>query len=278
MKKILKRYWWIIVLVLAAPIMLNYIILIPAVGQIVGDSTDWLSFWGGYLSAIISAIIAFVILIVQREDNRLENVENREENKKENIKNREIQIKVLEYQQQKEWLNNFSKAVLENLVWYNPTCLNKIQQMMRLKYDYLHVQQEIMDLTNHIEKENNVISILIDNEKSSDNLKQYQNTLYLIRSKYLTFVKDFELLSTIYYEIIPKSQLGNRIINFYTVASDSLKQCLNSVGEDVYNSVPWIIIQLLGFSAQLYPQIRDASFNCIYAEQVRINSIINDIV
>ena len=45
---------------LLIPIMLNFILLIPAFTNIVGTKTDWLEFWGTYLSAIASFAMVFI--------------------------------------------------------------------------------------------------------------------------------------------------------------------------------------------------------------------------
>lgn len=90
-----KRYWWIAILVLVLPVVMNRILQIPAFTHIVGDSESWLSFWGGYLGAIISAGVAFVILAIQYG-----------QNKEENLRNRQLQINVIKHQQEQAWLHN----------------------------------------------------------------------------------------------------------------------------------------------------------------------------
>ena len=60
-KKILKKYWVIsLMIALLTPIILNFILLIPAFTNIVGTETDWLEFWGTYLSAIASFAMVFI--------------------------------------------------------------------------------------------------------------------------------------------------------------------------------------------------------------------------
>lgn len=84
----------------------------PAFFPIVGENTDWLSFWGGYLGAIISAGVAFVILGVQYQQNNTEN-----------IKNRQLQISVLKYQQNVQWLNELKAKCVD---YYNAFDQNDI--------------------------------------------------------------------------------------------------------------------------------------------------------
>ena len=62
MKDWLKKYWWAILIILILPVAINFALLVPAFSPIVGEDTDWLAFWGGYLGAIISAGVAFIIL------------------------------------------------------------------------------------------------------------------------------------------------------------------------------------------------------------------------
>ena len=45
---------------LLIPIILNFTLLIPAFTNIVGTETDWLEFWGTYLSAIASFAMVFI--------------------------------------------------------------------------------------------------------------------------------------------------------------------------------------------------------------------------
>ena len=78
MKDWIKKYWWVFPFILLLPFVINFILLIPAFSPIVGENTDWLSFWGGYLGAIISAGVAFAILHIQRKDNEEDNKNNRE--------------------------------------------------------------------------------------------------------------------------------------------------------------------------------------------------------
>lgn len=97
-----KKYWWLLILIVVAPIIINYALLIPAFGPIVGDNVHWLSFWGSYLAALIPALGAFIILFIQREDNH-----------KENERNRQLQVDVLKYQQEMQWLNEKKDILID---------------------------------------------------------------------------------------------------------------------------------------------------------------------
>ena len=108
MNGILKKYWWVLIVAIASPIILNFILLCPAITPIVGSNIEWLSFWGGYLGAIISCSISFVVLAIQHKQNH-----------DENEANRQLQIEILNYQQEIQWLNALRKACADFLMVMN---------------------------------------------------------------------------------------------------------------------------------------------------------------
>lgn len=125
-KTILKKYWWIIAISLFAPIAINYILLIPAFCPVVGTNIDWLSFFGSYIAAIIPALGAFIILFVQREDNH-----------KENESNRQLQINVLKYQQEMQWLNENRSIVLDFVLSLNRNDLKELSEKLAIGQDVM---------------------------------------------------------------------------------------------------------------------------------------------
>lgn len=52
-KSFLKKYWWAFLVLIIAPILINYLILKPAFFNFVGKDTDWLGFWGAYILSLI---------------------------------------------------------------------------------------------------------------------------------------------------------------------------------------------------------------------------------
>ena len=141
MKISMKKYWWIALVILLMPIALNFILLTPSFTAIVGDEIAWLSFWGGYLGAIISTAAAFIILYIQRKDNESENEknrvdnevqnkQNRVENEKLNSANRQLQLNIMKYHQQYHWLDEFRNASLKYSQALNNNNLVLISNMM----------------------------------------------------------------------------------------------------------------------------------------------------
>ena len=141
MKIPIKKYWWIALVILLLPITINFVLLIPSFTAVVGDEIAWLSFWGGYLGAIISTAAAFIILYIQRKDNESENEknrvdnevqnkQNREENEKLNRANRQLQLNIMKYHQQCHWLDEFRNASLKYSQALNNNNLVLISNMM----------------------------------------------------------------------------------------------------------------------------------------------------
>lgn len=137
----MKKYWWIALVILLLPITINFVLLIPSFTAVVGDEIAWLSFWGGYLGAIISTAAAFIILYIQRKDNESENEknrvdnevqnkQNREENEKLNRANRQLQLNIMKYHQQYHWLDEFRNASLKYSQALNNNNLVLISNMM----------------------------------------------------------------------------------------------------------------------------------------------------
>ena len=85
-KAFLKEYWWAILIRLGAPVLLNFIIFIPAFSPIVGGSPDWLSFYGSYIGLVIASLITLYVLYKQLQHNHEDNEKTRRDNQAVNEK------------------------------------------------------------------------------------------------------------------------------------------------------------------------------------------------
>ena len=146
----MKKYWWAILIILTLPVVINFLLLAPAFSPIVGEDTDWLAFWGGYLGSIISAGVAFIILYIQRKDNKTQNEKNRVDNETQNQANRQLQLNIMRYHQQTHWINNFRNVSLEysnafnsndfimisNIMWDSPV---EAFNMMKVLFDRIDI-------------------------------------------------------------------------------------------------------------------------------------------
>lgn len=114
-KEFLKAYWWAILIVIIAPVLINYLILKPAFFNFVGKDTDWLGFWGAYIGTVLSSVIAFYVLHKQLEQNQ-----------NENKSNRDLQIGILKYQQKSQWLTELKVKLAEYYEAYSFNDVNAI--------------------------------------------------------------------------------------------------------------------------------------------------------
>ena len=96
MKKNIKKYWWAILLMILAPILVNAILSISTPFKVYEN--QWLGFWGAYLGALFP----FIILYITIEDSR-----------KENERNRKTQAAIIEYQVSKDNLISLKKNLAQ---------------------------------------------------------------------------------------------------------------------------------------------------------------------
>ena len=120
LKGYLKEYWWVIAIIVATPPLLNFVLSIPAFCRIVGVDTDWLSFYGGYIGAVITSLITLYVLYKQLMQNH-----------KENDANRALQLKIFQYEQKRQWLSEMRRACFNNLISYNANDLREIRNAIR---------------------------------------------------------------------------------------------------------------------------------------------------
>lgn len=137
-KTILFRLLIVTIIILVIPLIINKVILLPAMFDVVGEGTDWLSFWGAYLGSIISAAVAFIILYIQKS-----------ENEKQNKTNRQLQFNILKYQQEQSYLNDFIVISSKLIAIINPLEIKTICKNLRLD-NVIQIENEILTYLNNI--------------------------------------------------------------------------------------------------------------------------------
>ena len=294
MKEVFKDYWWIVFIIIGAPIAINFITLIPAFTPLAGCIKDWVAFWGGYLSAIISAMVAFIILIIQRKDNqrermqdhfdnqiqqfknrsenRRENSRNREDNRIENSKNRQLQINAIKYQQQLQWLDRLSKAMIDNIMIYNPNHLSNIINIMYQKQSFKLIHDQINDLLNQLILTDTAVGFLMP-ESQSDILRAYNHIRKECYTNYNQIIMEIQTIAIKHSSLIEKRDY---LINQDTAPEDSktfLKE-LDSINteEDLLEKAE----SLRKSFEKTFERIRTNAINCLNGEKKRIDSIIEE--
>ena len=137
-KVVLKVLLWLsitVVVIYVIPRIINYLILKPASFEVVGDGTHWLSFWGGYLGAIISAGVAFIILGIQYQ-----------QNKKENNDNRTLQKNVLKHQVRTQRLNTIEARLIDYFQSFNYVEIDNLAYQILNKEDRNPIMARLKEL------------------------------------------------------------------------------------------------------------------------------------
>ncbi|MBR6656283.1 MAG: hypothetical protein IKL20_06760 [Alistipes sp.] len=291
MKISMKKYWWIALVILLMPIALNFILLTPSFTAIVGDEIAWLSFWGGYLGAIISTTAAFIILYIQRKDNESENEKNRAdnetqnkqnrvENKKLNRANRQLQLNIMKYHQQSHWLDEFRNASLAYCSAFNHNDLVMISNIMWL--DPNGALERIKLLFDRVTAANATFSFVRKQDSAADKLA---TSIGDIDTKYREVLNDVQYF-VLYYavETEPNNRQHQRFHLFLQRQDNGdgsvnrlmnlLQQPIVSINNwDYFRKLVWIsIATAVNFEADA----RDKLYEYIKQEQEDINKLLTE--
>lgn len=271
MKEFWMKYKWIIIigllLVPLLPIALNYILLIPINAPILEESNGWLAFWGCYLGAIISSAIAFTILFIQRKDNH-----------NESEKNRQLQLNILTYQQQCQWLNDFRNASKDNINAYNADHLKEIIILIRSK-DLGKIQQKIKEVFDNLARTDTGVAIVMPpRQLQNNNLISYNNKRIDIYDTFSAIVYDLQVIAIFYCLDISKKDFENNpsVINTASINLKNIFAGLKSEDKLDYDQVYAITQQLISSVPTLFNDYREATVNCIGDEQIRIEKELNN--
>lgn len=190
MKDFLKKYWWCIIIIVFAPIVINYLLLIPAIGPVVGDNVHWLSFWGSYLAALIPTVGAFMILYIQRRDSLGEN----EKRRKENEQNRNLQINILKYQQEMQWLNEKRKILIDFALSLSKDDLIELSNKIAANQDIL---PDIKNLLANLVKNDSRIGFMRVSEKT-ESFKEFNTKRQSAFNTHRDALLDFQEINILF--------------------------------------------------------------------------------
>lgn len=125
----------IIGIALVLPICINALYIIGTDCEILHKPSEWTKFWGSYLGAIISAVVAFIILGIQHQ-----------QNKKENGDNRELQKSVLKHQIRTQRLNDMESRLITYFQSFNYTEVDNLAYQISKKEDRYPIMQRLKEL------------------------------------------------------------------------------------------------------------------------------------
>ena len=247
-----------IIFIIGLPILLNFIVFTPTNKFSVGRLQDWVSFWGSYLGAIISALAAFTILYVQRRDNKVEN-----------SKNRQLQINVLSYQQEIKWLSELRKALINYISAYRENDIKDIiNSIPNSSFD--SVQQKIKLLYTTLSRTDTALALVIFENPKTRIGDTYKNELDDYYKRYTSIIKDIELLACLYYNKIPAASNDSERLNNLIITMGINPQSFN------YDQFSELSNQLIEPLPNIFESIRGISMRCIIEEKQRIETFLKD--
>lgn len=254
-----KKLWFVAVLaiLIAIPFVLNAIIRLPRFTEIVGDETDWLSFHGSYIGAVVGASISFIVMYLTLDYYK----------------------KADKYRNTMTWLNDLRKVFVEYVSAHNINNVISIVEKMPIdvKESYNHCTTYI----NQLMKEDIKLNLmLVDSEDEElmnlyDDLRKFQmlyrDMLLNVQSAILcvlnTKSKDEKSQAVHYKDLMDE------------IASDKLRKKLQDAsdmhGLISFNQLHNVILGwLIGFEA-IYKSMADSCVYYIGTKQKEINGITN---
>lgn len=201
---------------------------------------------------------AFVILYIQRKDAIIEN-----------SKNHQLQLNVLSYQLELQWLSELRKAIANHICVYRE---NDIKEIINLtnSSSYDSVSQKIKAIYDTLALTDSALGLVImENPQTmiGETYKKEQGQLY---TRFVSIIKDIQLLTCLYYNKIPISNEDSNKLNKLIVAMGINSQTID------YNQFSELAHQITQPLPSIFETIRELSKNCIKDERQRIDSLLND--
>lgn len=186
----LKKYWWIGVIFLLLPAIINLCYYIPALDKAFEEPKGWTTFWGMYVGTIISSLIAFYVLHEQLKQNHKENEDNRTANNIENQKNRNLELRLFEYTNNYNKLETIKRDLIDFQISFNLLSLSSIlENIINGKY----LQTDIDTLTyliRDIDEKQFKLDISMNKIPPSEELSTFNKKFNIIYTEYGILLAD----------------------------------------------------------------------------------------
>lgn len=191
-----KLDWFILVILLISPILINYIVLGVSVGATINGSIDG---WLGYYGTLIGSIITMFVLYRTRAWNKDDNEDTRK-----------TQNNILKYQVKRVWLEGLRKQLDANY-----RVLNFQETMIAANNiangDCLKALGYLMNLNKDIEMQGYSFDLYLSGDNLNENEIEYISCYQHVLKQYGEYVNDLILICGIKIRI---SQGDNNIISY----------------------------------------------------------------
>lgn len=186
----LKKYWWIGIIIVSMPVIINLCYYIPSIDKIFEEPKAWTSFWGTYISTIISSLIAFYVLHEQLKQNHKENEDNRIANNIENQKNRGLEKRLFEYTNNHNKIEMMKKDLIDFQISFNLLALSSILANIKAG-KYLQNDIDILSsLIRDIDEKQFRIDISMSKIPQSKELDHFNNIFNSLYNEYGLLLAD----------------------------------------------------------------------------------------
>lgn len=171
----MKKYIYFILIIIAVliPFILNFLVGLnnPTSIPVVGNCETWINFWATY----IAASIPFIILGYTLRNNNFQNQLNREANENQNKQNKELQITLLKYQVQLNWLEQLRRVLVSATDTLSFSINDKFiaRSNSNANLGYNDIVSEAYQATNQIRTEFKVAFIGRDYDEEKSFMKSY---------------------------------------------------------------------------------------------------------
>ena len=191
-----KLDWFILVILLISPILINYIVLGVSVGATINGSIDG---WLGYYGTLIGSIITMFVLYRTRAWNKDDNEDTRK-----------TQNNILKYQVKQVWLEGLRKQLDANY-----RVLNFQETMIAANNiangDSLKAMGYLMNLNKDIEMQGYSFDLYLSGDNLNENEIKYISCYQHVLKQYGEYVNDLILICGIKIRI---SQGDNNIVSY----------------------------------------------------------------
>ena len=191
-----KLDWFILVILLISPILINYIVLGVSVGATINGSIDG---WLGYYGTLIGSIITMFVLYRTRAWNKDDNEDTRK-----------TQNNILKYQVKQVWLEGLRKQLDANY-----RVLNFQETMIAANNiangDCLKAMGYLMNLNKDIEMQGYSFDLYLSGDNLNANEIEYISCYQHVLKQYGEYVNDLILICGIKIRI---SQGDNNIVSY----------------------------------------------------------------
>lgn len=208
-----KLDWLILMILLASPLLVKYIIVWKTIGtQSNGSMDGWLGFYG----ALLGSLITMFVLYRTRRWNRDDNDETRL-----------MQAKVLEYQAKGVWFENFRKQLDDNyrilnfqdaIIAVNDISSGNCQRAM----------QSLLELNKNIEMQGYTFDLYLPSDKLSVEEEEYATCYNGVLKSYGTYVNDLLVICGLQ----SRYESGQSIVDYINESVSQLVS-LNELNKDV---------------------------------------------